>query len=166
MNWKTNLTFVALATLLTLFVGWLTSSGVLPIARSIDYSQAGLRFIQVWIWLAIAIGIVIPSAALFIWRDRREAREILGFYLLVLGIQIVTEQIIATIWIPSLVVTIGTIYTVFRVWQLWQGQQSIAQAEILEQFGWQLKSLLWLLLLFWTSNLIQLLTLAWPTIWF
>ncbi|MEH2252878.1 hypothetical protein [Nostoc sp.] len=48
--------FVVMATLIMVLVGWLTSIEVLPISKVINYNDAGLRFIRVWIWLAIAIG--------------------------------------------------------------------------------------------------------------
>ncbi|MEH2421599.1 MAG: hypothetical protein V7K48_11945 [Nostoc sp.] len=56
MIWRTVFIFVVLATLITVFVGWLTSIELLPISKVINYNDAGLRFIRVWIWLAIAIG--------------------------------------------------------------------------------------------------------------
>ncbi|MBN3950187.1 MAG: hypothetical protein HWQ38_28455 [Nostoc sp. NMS7] len=72
----------------------------------INYSDAGLRFIRVWILLAIAIGLIVPTITFVIWFKYPEIRKIFGLYLLVLIIQIVTEQIVS-IWLPSLVVIIG-----------------------------------------------------------
>ncbi|MEH2388690.1 MAG: hypothetical protein V7K14_23565 [Nostoc sp.] len=71
----------------------------------INYSDAGLRFIRVWILLAIAIGLIVPTITFVIWFKYPEIRKIFGLYLLVLIIQIVTEQIVS-IWLPSLVVII------------------------------------------------------------
>ncbi|MCC5626056.1 hypothetical protein LC574_34275, partial [Nostoc sp. CHAB 5715] len=85
--------------------------------------------------------------------------------LLVLIIQIVTEQIVSRVWLPSLVVIIGTLYTAFRVWQLWHEQQFIKSTDFVERGNFRIiSSVLWLLLLFWSSNLIMLLTLSWPSI--
>ncbi|MCC5620550.1 hypothetical protein [Nostoc sp. CHAB 5715] len=120
MTWKTTFLFMVLATLVVILVGWLTSIGILPISQMINYSDAGLRFIRVWILLAIAIGLIVPTITFVIWFKYPEIRKIFGFYLLVLIIQIVTEQIVSRVWLPSLVVIIGTLYTAFRVWQLWQ----------------------------------------------
>jgi hypothetical protein len=105
-----------------------------------------------------------PAIAFFIWFNRPEFRKFLGFYLLVLIIQIVTEQIVSSLWFSSLVVTIGTIYTAFRVWQLWQAKQFAIDIQR-DRFTHKLMSgLLWLLILFWSSNLIMLLTLGWSSI--
>lgn len=155
---------MVLATLVVILVGWLTSIGILPISQMINYSDAGLRFIRVWILLAIAIGLIVPTITFVIWFKYPEIRKILGLYLLVLIIQIVTEQIVS-IWLPSLVVIIGTLYTAFRVWQLWHEQQFIKSTDFVERGNFRIiSSVLWLLLLFWSSNLIMLLTLSWPSI--
>ncbi|MDZ8222791.1 hypothetical protein [Nostoc sp. ChiVER01] len=166
MTWKTAFLFMVLATLVVILVGWLTSIGILPISQMINYSDAGLRFIRVWILLAIAIGLIVPTITFVIWFKYPEIRKIFGLYLLVLIIQIVTEQIVSKVWFPSLVVVIGTLYTAFRVWQLWHEQQFIKSTDfVVERGNFRIiSSVLWLLLLFWSSNLIMLLTLSWPSI--
>ena len=165
MTWKTTFLFIVLATLVVILVGWLISIGILPISQMINYSDAGLRFIRVWILLAIAIGLIVPTITFVIWFKYPEIRKIFGFYLLVLIIQIVTEQIVSRVWLPSLVVIIGTLYTAFRVWQLWHEQQFIKSTDFIEPGNFRIiSSVLWLLLLFWSSNLIMLLTLSWPSI--
>ncbi|MHC5828715.1 MAG: hypothetical protein ACYT04_75635, partial [Nostoc sp.] len=103
MTWKTTLLFIVLATLVVILLGWPTSIGILPISQMINYSDAGLRFIRVWILLAIAIWLIVPTITFVIWFKYPEIRKIFGLYLLVLIIQIVTEQIVS-IWLPSLVV--------------------------------------------------------------
>lgn len=163
MTWRTSLTFAVVATVVTLLIGWLSSAGLLPIRQTIEYSDAGLLFIRVWLWLAIAIGLILPIIAFVVWFRHTELRKIFGFYLLLLIIQIITEQVISSIWLSSLVVVIGTLYTAFRVWQLWQGLRLIqtTPAQSRHQFS---RGVLWLLLLFWSSNLIMLFTLGWFSI--
>ncbi|MBD1865739.1 hypothetical protein H6F95_00180 [Cyanobacteria bacterium FACHB-471] len=163
MTWRTSLAFVVLATLIMMFVGWLISNGLLPIRQTIEHSEAGLKFIQVWIQLAIAIGLVLPIIAFIAWFKRPEIRKIFGFYLLLIVIQIATEQIVSEVWLSSLVVVIGTLYTAFRVWQLWQGLQLIRTTQERAQYR-LVSSVLWLLLLFWSSNLLVLFTIAWPSV--
>ncbi|MDZ8186921.1 MAG: hypothetical protein RMX96_18985 [Nostoc sp. ChiSLP02] len=164
MTWRKTFIFIVLATLVVVFVGWLTSIGILPISPIIHYSDAGQRFIKIWILLAIAIGLILPTITFVIWFKYPEIRQIFGFYLLVIIIQILTEQIVSRVWLPSLVVIIGTVYTAFRVWQLWYGQQFLKTA-VFEAANFRIiNSALWLLLLFWSSNLIMLLTLSWPSI--
>jgi hypothetical protein len=72
-------------------------------SQTIEHSDAGLKFIQVWIQLAIAIALILPTIAFVVWFKRPEYRTIFGFYLLLLVIQIVTEQIVSSVWLSSLV---------------------------------------------------------------
>lgn len=163
MTWRTSLTFVVLATLIMMLMGGLTANGLLPIHYTIEYSAAELKFIQVWLQLAVAIGLVLPTVAFIAWVKHPELRTIFGFYLLLLVIQIATEQIVSKVWFSSLVVVTGTLYTAFRVWQLWQGLQLMRTAQTRSQQK-SASGVLWLLLLFWLSNLIVLFTIAWTSI--
>lgn len=165
LSWKTTLSFITLATLLILLTGWLTMSGSLPIKMNISYSNWESNFIQFWVGVAILIGILLPGTAFFVLIRHSDLRKVLSLYLFVLIIQIMTEQVLSSMFFPSIVVTIGTIYTAFRLWQLWQSQQLVAATTQLGiRSRWLLGSLLWLMLLFWLSNLIMLLVLAWPSI--
>jgi hypothetical protein len=161
MTWKTILSFVLFATLLTLLVGWLTARGILPIRDGIEYSDAESNFFRIWLGLAIVIGLLVPTIAWLYWREQLAYHQILSFYLAALVIQIVTEQVSSTIGFPSLVVTIGTIYTWFRLWQIWQGYQ---QMQTVAGNNLLMGGLLWLLGLFWFGNVIFLLTVGWPSI--
>lgn len=164
-TWKTTLLFVTSATLLLLPINWLMIGATLPIKKTIDYSTWETNFIQVWIKIAAFIGLLLPVVAFLVWRRYLEHRKILGFYLVVLIVQIAAEQILSRVLFPSLVVISGTIYTAFRIWQLWQGQQLVtATAKINNYNPTIFSSLLWLLLLFWSSNLIVLFLVAWPSI--
>ena len=164
-GWKTALSFVALATLLILLIGWLTISGALPVKLVINYSDWASRFIQFWIVAAISIGLILPGIAFLVWIRHPEPRLILGLYLLVLIIQIATEHVLSSVLFPSIVVITGSIYTAFRLWQLWQGQQlMIRVAQTGTHSRTIMRGLLWILLLFWSSNLLVLLVLVWPSI--
>jgi hypothetical protein len=74
--------------------------------------------------LAIAIGLILPSVAWLIWFKHPQPRKILGFYLSVLIIQILTEQIFSSVVFPSLVVIIGAIYTHFDSGNFGKGDNS------------------------------------------
>lgn len=161
MTWNITISFILLATLFTLLVGWLTITRKVPIQLKLVFSEAGSRFMRVWIVLAISIGIVLPSVAWLVWHDSSQPHHFLSLYLVTLFIQIVTEQIAGSIGISSLVVPIGTIYTMFRLWQLWQGQPLMNTAIETNSL---LIGLWWLLSLFWFSNLIMLFTLGWSSI--
>ncbi len=156
MTWKTILSFIVNATLLILLSGWLIGANFLPIQTELSYSEGERSFVQIWLSLAIAIGLILPGVGFLVWIQRPIARTIFGFYLLVLAIQILTELIFSRIFFPSLLVIIGSIYTAFRVWHLWQSQQFVRGNGERVMDG-----LLWLLLLFWSANLIFLLVLGW-----
>lgn len=76
-------------------------------------------------------------------------------------------MIVSRVLSPSLVVMTGTIYTTFKIWQLWQSQQLVkTEVQINNDCPTTFSSLLWLLLLFWSSNLIVFFTVACPTLLF
>lgn len=165
LTWKTTFSFITFATLLILLIGWLIKNHVLPVKAVIDYSAWETNFIQFWIWAAIVVGLLFPGIAFLVWLRHPNPRKILGFYLLVLLVQIITEQVLSGILFPSLLVIIGTIYTVYRIWQLWQSQQVVNINPQLNRFSQRLiKSLLQLLLIFWSINLIVLLVVCLPSI--
>lgn len=162
MTWKTILSFIVSATLLVLLSGWLIRANLLPIQTEINYSEAERSFVQIWLQVAIAIGLLLPGVAFLVWIRHAGARTVFGFYLLVLGIQIITEQIFSRVFSSSLLVIVGTIYTTFRVWQLWQGQQFLRVNAQSGNVRFSVaQGLLWLMLLFWSANLIFLLVVGW-----
>lgn len=165
MNWKTTLSSIILATLLIWLIGWFIINGILPVKMVIDYSDWARKFIRVWMVGAIWIGLLLPGIAFFVWIRNSKLRRVLGLYLLVLIIQIVTERVLISILFPSIAVVIGSIYTALRLVQLWQGKQLMTKTN---QIGTRSRtimgSLWWLLLLFWSTNLIMLLVLVWPSI--
>lgn len=164
-TWKTTISFLFLSTLLILFIGWLTISGILPIDRAIDYSNKQISFLKVWMTVAIFVGVLLPVIALGIWIRHLKPRKVLGFYLLILIVQIVTERVLSGVLFSSIAVLIGTIYTAFRLWQLWQGRKLLAAStQTIVPKQKLLNSLLWLMLLFWLSNLLMLLLLPWSII--
>jgi len=164
-SWKTTLLFVTCATLVLLPLNWLMLGDTLLIKKAIDYSISQTNFIRVWLKIAVFLGLLLPGVAFFVWRRYPEPKKILGFYLVVLIIQIASESILSRVLFPSLVVITGTIYTVFRIWQLWQGQQLVNSGVQTNNHNPIIfRILLWLLLLFWSSNLIVLFTVAWPSI--
>ena len=164
-TWKTTISFLFLSTLLILFVGWLTISGTLPIDRAIDYSNEQISFLKVWMTTAIFVGVLLPAIALGFWVRQPKPRKVLGFYLLVLIVQIVTERVLSEVLFSSITVTVGTIYTAFRLWQLWQGRKLLAaNIQTIVPKQKLLSGLLWLMLFFWLSNLLMLVLLPWRVI--
>lgn len=164
LNWKTTFSFLFVSTLLILVIGWLTISGILPINMAIDYSSQEYNFIKVWVVIAIFVSVLLPAIAFGVWIGYREPRKVLGFYLLVLIIQIVTERVLSRVLFSSITVSIGTIYTAFRLWQLWQGQKLLTINTHIIHNRQLINVLLRLMFLFWLSNLIMLLVLPWRII--
>ena len=118
-TWKTTLLFVTCATLLLLQLNWLMLGDTLPIKKAMDYSTSETNFLQFWIKIVVFLGVLLPGVAFLVWHDYPEPTKIMGFYLVVLIVQIAAESILSRVLFPSLVVITGTIYTVFRIWQLW-----------------------------------------------
>lgn len=164
LTWKASISFVVVATLIVVLIGYLSSAGFLPINQTLKLGDGGVRFIRGWLKLAIAIGLMLPFVAFVFEIKRPELRKVFGFYLLVLVIQIITEQTFSQRWMPSLVVPIGTLYTTFRIWQLWQGLQLIrSKRRPLPRYKW-LSGVLWVVFCFWVCNLVMLLTIVWASI--
>ncbi|MEG3897089.1 MULTISPECIES: hypothetical protein [unclassified Microcoleus] len=56
MTWKAILLFIVSATVLNLPIAWLMVANLLPIQVA-DYSQAERSFVQIWLQVAIVIGL-------------------------------------------------------------------------------------------------------------
>lgn len=158
-SWFTVGSFVAIATLLSLEVGWLTQKEVLPLTPTIPYSEAQLQFLKIWVKVALLVGVILPLVMTLVFWQQPLLGQFFRGYLVVVFIQLATEVSFSRWLCKSVVVTIGMLYTVFRIWQLWWGLQLTTYLQ-----PWL--SLLWLILLFWVANLIMLLTMAYPTIMF
>ena len=157
---RTSISFVVLATLTIVLIGYLSSVDLLPISKTVEFGDRGSQFIRGWLKLAIAIGLILPAIAFAIGFQRPEPRRIFGFYLLLLIIQIITEQVLSQNWMSSLVVPTGTLYTAFRIWQSWQGLQLIQSArKHLSRYIF-FRGVLWMALCFWLCNLVMLLTIG------
>ena len=156
-NWYTAWSFIAVATLLSISCGWFIKSDRLPIKSTLPFSDRQLKFMKVWVNVALLIGVIIPIIMLVVFWNRPTARQFFSCYLLVVGVQLGCETVFSRILCKSIVVIIGTLYTGFRIWQLWEGLH-------LTTYSQPWLSLLWLVLLFWVANMIMLTTLAIPTI--
>ncbi|MBD1914250.1 MULTISPECIES: hypothetical protein [unclassified Leptolyngbya] len=162
-TWSITLLFAAFVALLTLATGWAIAAEALPIEPQLNFSEAGTRFIRVWIPLSLVLTIILPTMGFIFWFRNLELRRILGFYLLAIATQLISEQLFGA-WFSSLVVLIGTLYTCFRLWQLWHAREQIRNMPARYSGDRLLQGLLWILITFWACNLIMLFTLAWPTI--
>lgn len=156
-NWYTAWSFIAVATVLSISCGWFIKSDRLPIQSTLPFSDRQLKFMKVWVNVALLVGVIIPIVMLVVFWDRAIARQFFSCYLLVVAVQLVCETAFSRILCKSIVVIIGTLYTGFRIWQLSEGLQ-------LTTYSQPWLGLLWLVFAFWVANIIMLTTLAIPTI--
>ncbi len=156
-NWLTALSFIAIATLLSAIYGWLVKKGKLPFRSGINYSDAQLQFMKVWVKVALLLGVIIPVVLWLVFWNQPVIRQFFSCYLLVVVVQLASERSFKSIFCPSIVVIIGTLYTGFRIWQLWSGLH-------LTTYPMPWLSLFWLVVLFWVANMIMLITMPIPNI--
>ena len=160
---KTTIAAIVLATGLILLAAQLIQVGILPLATTLNYSLQVRQLIRIWLRLAGLIGILLPLLGLIGgWRDR-QLRAILAYYFLVILAQLVTEQVVTNLYFPSLVVPIGILYTLFRTGQLWQAHQQLQQRRY-RPYGRLILASIWILLAFWSANLLVLFGISLPAI--
>lgn len=156
-NPLTIASFITGATLSSILIGWLIKTGNLPLKTMMAYSEGQLRFMRVWVKIALIIGVIVPLALLITSWSNLIIRQFLVSYIVVVIVQLACEATFSRWLVKSVVVVIGTIYTIFRLWQLWSGLYltSYNQPEL---------GLLWLVMSFWIANIIMLIFMAIPTI--
>lgn len=153
--------FIVGSSVLMMLVGWLVRSGFLPLQPT-DGRALG-SFIRIWFLLATMIGLVLPAAALVIWIKHASVRQALLPYMLALIVQLAIEPVFSTVFFHLIAVLIGIVYTVYRLWQIRQAQAIIADAPTLGPRSRQIiRSILMLALVFWSANVVMLLTLQLP----
>ncbi len=160
---KTTIAAIILATGLILLAAQLIQIGVLPLTTTLNYSSQDRQLIRIWLQLAGLMGVLLPLVGLIGgWRDR-QLRAILAYYFLVILAQLVTEQVVTNLYFPSLVVLIGILYTLWRTGQLWQAYQQLQRRQHLPHRRLIL-TLIWILLAFWSANLLLLFGISLPAI--
>ena len=156
-NWVTVFSFCIIATLLSVGYGWLVKYEKLPFNSAIAFSDAQWQFLKIWVKIALVLGVIIPVTMLIVFWNESVLQIFFGYYLLVVVIQLASENILSRTLCKSVLVIIGTLYTGFRIWQLWIGLHLITYPQ-----PWLI--LLWLVFLFWVANMIMLTTVAIPSI--
>ncbi|MGC1196115.1 MAG: hypothetical protein WA882_04385, partial [Geitlerinemataceae cyanobacterium] len=156
-NGLTLLSFLVIATFVSIGIGWSVKTKILPLREMMAFSDRQWQFIRVWVKVALGIGAIVPLVMLIaLWKELSVRQFLLG-YLAVLVVQLASEVIFSRWFVKSIVVTIGTLYTSFRIWQLWEGIQIFEYAQ-----PWL--GLLWLVLGFWVANIIMLIFMAIPSL--
>lgn len=155
-NWFV-VSFLAIATFLSVSYGWLVKHGKLPFNSVMAFNDAQQQFIKVWAKIALLVGVIVPIVMWIIFWEQPVLRTFFSYYLLVVAVQLASEISFSRIYVKSVVVIIGTLYTGFRLWQLWAGLHSFNYPQ-----PWL--SLLWLVFIFWVANIIMLTFMAIPSI--
>jgi hypothetical protein len=120
-NGLTLISFLGIATFLSMGIGWSVKIGRLPLRAMMAFSDRQWQFLRVWVKVALGIGAIVPLVILIaLWHELNVRQFLLG-YLAVLVVQLASEANFSRWIVPSIVVPIGTIYTAFRIWQLWEG---------------------------------------------
>lgn len=156
-DWLTLVSFIAIATLLSLGVGWSVKKEKLPLRAMMAFSERQWQFMRIWVKVALGIGVILPLVLLIALWEQSIVRQFLGSYLGVVAVQLACEVSFSRWLVKSVVVIIGTLYTIFRLWQLWEGLHLTYYTQ--PELG-----LLWLIILFWVANLIMLMFMAIPSI--
>jgi len=115
------LSFIAIATLFSLGIGWSIAKERLPLKQEMAYSPAQFQFIQLWIKIAIIFGVILPAIILVGFWHEPMLRQFFALYFLTVICQLLSETFFSRLCCQSIVVVIGSFYTVFLLWQLWSG---------------------------------------------
>lgn len=156
-NWLTVVSFCIIATLLSVSYGWLVKYEKLSFNPLIPFNDFQWKFLKIWVNIALVLGVIIPIIMLIRFWNEPILRIFFSYYLLVVFIQLASENVFSRTLCKSVLVIIGTLYTGFRIWQLWTGLHLLTYPQL-----WLI--LLWLVFLFWIANMIMLITFAIPKI--
>ncbi len=150
--------FILVITSLALAYGFGVKAQRLPFSAEIGFNQQQWSFLRWWVKLAIVIGILVPVILCIGAWEQPFSRMFWGGYLLVVAVQLISERVFSQWLVPSVVVPIGFCYTALWLWQLLHGCTQLSLSR-LEWVGFVC------VVLFWSANLVMLLTIAIPTVY-
>jgi hypothetical protein len=90
-NTLTIASFLTGATLSSILIGWLIKTGSLPLKTMMAYSEGQIRFIQVWVKIALVIGVIVPFILLITSWSNSIVRQFLLSYIVVVIVQLACE---------------------------------------------------------------------------
>lgn len=165
---KAGLAFMVVATLGLAMLGWGVQTGVLAwpgadTGASAAFPLWGRALLRIYVLVGVALGLVLPLAALLLWGRYESVRAALTPYILVLLVQVAVEGVFANIFFRDLVVFIGLAYTLYRVGQLRRARGAFASAAQPVGLARQSVSLLLMVsLVYWSFNAVLLATVMLP----
>lgn len=138
-----NLVFVAIATLFFCLVGWAWTT-----AKPYTLPQPLPGWFRVWFLTIQIVGVGLPIAVLgwCFWQGYSQSAAVLLSYLLLLGLQILSESLALRQFHSTVFVMVPYVYLPYRVWQLFVGLGYV-EAEL----GW-LRSVLMGQIVLWIGN--------------
>lgn len=150
--------FILVTTSLAIGYGFGIKTQCLPFSATIDFSEQQWSFLRAWVKLALVFGILLPIFLCVQTWGQPSSLTFWGSYLLVVAVQLISERLFSQWLVSSVVVPIGFCYTAFRLWQLLDGFTllSLSRLAFVGFMG---------VVLFWTANLIMLMTIAIPTVY-
>ncbi|MEO1125919.1 MAG: hypothetical protein AAFW84_00455 [Cyanobacteria bacterium J06635_15] len=150
--------FILVTASLTAGYGFAIKAQRLPFTAEIGFSEQQWQFLRFWVKLALIFGVLLPVLLLVQAWEQPDSSIVWGSYLLVVAVQLISEQVFSQWLVPSVVVPIGFFYTAFRLWQLLDGftHLSLSGLALLGFIG---------VVLFWAANLAMLMILAIPTVY-
>lgn len=150
--------FILVATSLAVGYGFGLKAQRFPFTAEIALSEQQGQFLRWWVKLALVAGVLLPIFLLVQAWGQPSTLRFWGSYLLVVAVQLISEQMFSRWLVRSIVVPIGFLYTIFRLWQLLDGftQLSLPRSTLVGFSG---------VVLFWAANLAMLMIVAIPTIY-
>lgn len=176
-GWAADLVFAAASTAAVAAFGVLVAAGVLPwVVPGEGPSLFGSFYESLSAWGRVAfgaymgtatlLGLVLPGVALAVWgRGDGAVCRALVPYASVLLWQVLVEVVFARAFFPNIVIFVGLLYTAHRIWQLRRSRRSFAASRGAMKPGRRLvHGLLTVSLVFWSANLVFLLTVMLPRV--
>jgi hypothetical protein len=111
------------------------------------------------------VSLALPAATLAVWGREAAVRRALVAYLVVLVVQISVEMVYSGLFFPDIVVLTGIVFTGYRLMQLRGARRRFVLAEGPTPRGrTAVRCCLSLGLVFWSANLVFLVSVALPRV--
>lgn len=138
--WIEDFLFVTIATIFFFAIGWMWRS-----AKPFSIPQPLPSWFRGWLTIVLIVGIALPVAALAywgVWQGDRAVAIVLISYLVMLGLQILSESVTLNRFHSCIWVTIPCVYLPYRIWQLHRGLLVAEYPEI--QLFFEIETALWI----------------------
>lgn len=117
--WLENVLFFALATTFFVVGGWMWRH-----SKPFSIPQPLPSWFKLWLSIVLVVGVILPLFAMLywgVWQAQQSVLQVLLSYFVMLGLQILSESVIAKRFQSCIWVTIPCLYLPYRIWQLYSG---------------------------------------------